>query len=291
MLCNNCGKKGHLDRGCKNPSQTTDQASGASVGQACYGCGEIGHYKRNRPKAATTGNTGRVLAMGQGEAVPEPTIVSGMFLLDNSYACIRFDSGVERSFVSHAFKHFLKYKSQILTETFTVKMANGKKESTNDIFMGCTLTLNDHSFSMDLIPVSIKSFDIIIGVDWLSPNRADILYFKKSIRLNLSLDKTLVIYGDKLSSNLRNISCIKAQKLLRKECYAFLAHIINEKQEVKDLESIPKVYNFLDIFPEDLPGIPPERQVEFRIDLVLGATPVAKSPYPLAPAEMQELSS
>ena len=68
-----------------------------------------------------------------------------------------------------------------------------------------------------------------------------------------------MIYGDKLSSNLRIISCIKAQKLLRKECQEFLAHVMNEKQEVKDLESIPKVYNFPDVFPEELPGIPPER--------------------------------
>ena len=77
------------------------------VGQACYGCGEIGHFKRNFPKATTTGNTGRVLAMGQEEAVVDPTIVTGTFLLDNSYACILFDSGAERSFVSHAFKHVL----------------------------------------------------------------------------------------------------------------------------------------------------------------------------------------
>ncbi|CAH1449799.1 unnamed protein product [Lactuca virosa] len=75
------------------------------------------------------------------------------------------------------------------------------------------------------------------------------------------------------------------------ECHAFLAHVVNEKQEVKDLESIPEVCNFPDVFPEDLPGIPPERQVEFRIDLVPGATPVTKSPYRLALAKMQELSS
>ena len=77
------------------------------------------------------------------------------------------------------------------------------------------------------------------------------------------MGQTLIIYGDKLSSNLRIIFYIKAQKLLRKECQAFLAHVINEKQEVKDLASIPGVCNFPDVFPEELPGIPPELQVEF----------------------------
>ena len=165
-------------------------------------------------------------------------------------------------------------------------MANSEKESASEVFIGFTLTLNDHSFPIDLMPVSIKRFDVIIGMDWLSSNHVDIHCYEKSLRLNLPAGQTLMIYGDKLSSNLRIISCIKAQKLLRKECHAFLAHVINEKQEVKDLASIPKFCNFPDIFPEELPGIPPERQVEFRIDLLPGATPVAKSPYRLAPEEM-----
>lgn len=93
-------------------------------------------------------------------------------------------------------------------------MANGEKENANYIFIGCALTLNDHSFPIDLMPVSIKSFDVIIGMDWLSPNHADILCYEKAVRLNLPSGQTLMIYGDKLSSNLRIISCIKAQKLL-----------------------------------------------------------------------------
>ena len=90
-------------------------------------------------------------------------------------------------------------------------MDNVENESTNDIFIGCTLTLNDHSFPIDLMPVSIKSFDVIIGMDWLSPNRVDILCYEKAIRLHLPSIESLIIYGDKLSSNLRIISCIKAQ--------------------------------------------------------------------------------
>lgn len=100
-------------------------------------------------------------------------------------------------------------------------------------------------------------------MDGLSPNHADILCYEKAIRLNLPSGEALMIYGDKLSSNLRIISCIKAQKFLRKEYHAFLAHVIIEKQKVKDLKSIPEVCNFLDVFLEELPGILPERQVKF----------------------------
>ena len=120
---------------------------------------------------------------------------------------------------------------------------------------------------------------------------ADIMCFEKEVRLNLPNNETLIIYGDKPSTSFRIISCIQAQKCLRKEYQAFLAHVVDTSQELKDIQKILEVRDFPDIFPEELPGLPPQRQVEFRIDLVPGATPVAKSPYRLAPDEMQELSS
>ena len=229
--------------------------------------------------------------MGQDEAVADPTVVTGTFLLDNSYACILFDSGAERSFVSHDFKGLLKPLPQSLSEPFIVEMANGKTEGTKEIYLKCTLTLNDNPFPINLMLVSIKSFDVIFGMDWLSSHHADILCYNKAVRLNLPTGETFLVLGDKPSTTLRIISSIQAQKCLRKECHAFLAHVVDVKREVQDVKNVPDVCDFPDVFPEDLPGIPPARQVEFRIDLVPGATPVAKAPYRLAPAEMQELSS
>ncbi|KAI3739580.1 hypothetical protein L2E82_29989 [Cichorium intybus] len=266
MHYSNCNKKGHTARFCKAPVPQTTQASNVGVSQACYGCGETGHFKRDCPKTKNVGRNGRVLAMGRAEAVEDPTVVTDTFLVNNPYACVLFDSGAERSFVSHEFKYLLKQKPQPLNETFTVEMANGKTESTNDIYIGCTLTLDDHSFQIDLMPVKIGSFDVIVGMDWLIPHHADIMCYERGIRLHLPDDKTFVVYGDKPSTSLR----IK---------------------EVKNIKEIPEVCEFSDVFLEDLPGVPPARQVEFKIDLIPGATPVAKAPYRLAPAEMQELSS
>ena len=232
-----------------------------------------------------------MLTMGQSDAVQDPAVVTGTFLLNHTYACILFDTGAERSFVSEKFKHLLKQQPQKLNETYTVEMANGKTESTREIYIGCTLTLNQHVFRIDLMPVSIRSFDVIIGMDWLSPHHAEIMCHEKAVRLRLPNHETLVIYGDKPSTNLRLTSCIKAQKHLRKNNLAFLAHIVDKTKEETNIQDIPVACEFPDVFPEDLPGVPPERQVEFRIDLVPGATPLAKSPYRLAPAEMQELSS
>lgn len=94
-----------------------------------------------------------MLTMGQGEAVQDPAVVTGTFLLNHTYACILFDTRAEQSFVSNKFKHLLKQPPQKLNETFTMEMANGKTESTREIYIGCTLTLNQHVFRIDLMPV------------------------------------------------------------------------------------------------------------------------------------------
>ncbi|GJV68349.1 putative reverse transcriptase domain-containing protein [Tanacetum coccineum] len=95
-------------------------------------------------------------------------------------------------------------------------------------------------------------------------------------------------------TRLNVISCTKVQKYLLKGCHVFLAHVttkeIEDKSEKKRLEDVPIVKDFPEVFPEDLPGLPPTRQVEFQIDLVPGAAPVARAPYRLAPSEMKELS-
>lgn len=105
----------------------------------------------------------------------DPTVVTDTFLLENSYACIPFDSGAEKSFVSHKCKHLLKRNPHSQKDTFTIEMVNRKVESTNDIYIRCTLTLNKYTFQIDLMPFITKSFDVIIGIDRLSPHHADIL--------------------------------------------------------------------------------------------------------------------
>ncbi|KAL4583754.1 hypothetical protein LXL04_008337 [Taraxacum kok-saghyz] len=120
------------------------------------------------------------------------------------------------------------------------------------------------------MPMTIGSFDIIIGMDLVRTPSRRRLCFEKAVRLNLTNEDTMLVYGDKSGDNLRIVSCIKAQKHLQKKCPTFLDHIVDRK---------------------DLPGLPPKRQVEFRIDLIPGAAPIARAPYRLAPSEMQELSS
>lgn len=124
------------------------------------------------------------------------------------------------------------------------------------------------------MPMTIGSFDVIIEMDWLDQHRAEILCHEKAVRLKLPNEEALLVYGNKPESNLRIVSCIMTKKYLQKRYHAFLAHVVDTKKVKKEVKDIAVVREFSDVFPEDLPGVPPDRQVEFRIDLIPEAAPL-----------------
>nr|GFA62498.1 putative reverse transcriptase domain-containing protein [Tanacetum cinerariifolium] len=145
------------------------------------------------------------------------------------------------------------------------------------------------------MPVELDSFDVIIGMDWLKTYHAVIVCDEKIVRVPFG-NKTLIIRcnGSNNGTQLNIISCIKTRKYLLKGYPVFLANIttktIKDKSEEKRLENVLIFRDFSEVFLEDLPGLPPTRQVEFQINLIPGAAPVARAPYRLAPSEMKELS-
>nr|GEZ54922.1 putative reverse transcriptase domain-containing protein [Tanacetum cinerariifolium] len=111
----------------------------------------------------------------------------------------------------------------------------------------------------------------------------------KKVRIPLK-NKALIIEGDINQSRLKIISCIKARKYIENGCELFLAQVTGTVSKEKRVEDFLIIRDFPEVFPKDLPGLPPPRQVEFRIDLILGATPMARAPYRLAPSKLKELS-
>ncbi|GKF66475.1 putative reverse transcriptase domain-containing protein, partial [Tanacetum coccineum] len=162
-----------------------------------------------------------------------------------------------------------------------------------------TFLLNflDHPFNINLMPVELGSFDVIIGMDWLSKYHALIDCAEKIVRIPWG-NKTLIVHGDRSNqgngTRLNIISCTKTHKYLLKGHNVFLSHVTTKETEDKSgekrLEDVPIVRDFPVVFPEDLSGLPPTRQVEFQINLMPGAAPVARAPYRLSPSEMKELS-
>ncbi|GKA33030.1 putative reverse transcriptase domain-containing protein [Tanacetum coccineum] len=290
MRCGKCNKVGHLTRDCKAAISTTSTQSG---------------QRKDQNRGNKTGNKsgigearGKAYVLGGGDANPDSNVVMGMFLLNNHYASVLFDSGSDRSFVSITFSTLLDIIPDTLDVSYVVELADRRVSKTNIVLRGCKLGLLGHPFNIDLILVELGSFNIIIGMDWLANHQAVIAWDEKIVQIPYG-DEVLIVQCDKSGkgkkSKLSITSCTKTQKYIKKGYLIFLARVTKketeDKSEEKRLEDVPAIRDFQEVFPEDFPGLPPTRQVEFQIDLVPGATLVARAPYRLAPSELQELST
>ncbi|GKB43175.1 putative reverse transcriptase domain-containing protein, partial [Tanacetum coccineum] len=283
--CHKCNKVGHFARDCKSSGNTNvanAQKDNRAVpkGNGCYECGAPGHFKRDCPKLKNkdggNGNAqGWVYAVGKAEKRwnalrnPDSNVVTGTFLLNNRYASILFDTGVDRSFISSTFSSLINIAPTPLENSYDVELADGKIVGVDTILRGCTLNFVNHPFNIDLMPVELGSFDVIIGMDWLRRRHAKIVCDEKLFR---------VPYGNK-TLTFRGCQIFLAQISAKKE---------EDKSEGKQLKDVPIIQDFPEVFPEDLPGLPLAQPVEFQIDLIPGAAPVAQAPYRLLRSRMKE---
>ncbi|GKA58958.1 putative reverse transcriptase domain-containing protein [Tanacetum coccineum] len=282
MRCRKCNKVGHLTRDYKVTNSTKNTQRGQVVNQrviTCFECRRQGHYKSDYPKLKDqnrgnkAGNKngigeakGKAYVLGGGDANPDLNVVTGMFLLNNHYASVLFDSGADRSFVSTTFSTLLDVTPDTLDVSYAVELVDGRISETNTVLRGCTLGLLGHPFNIDLMSVELCNFDVIIGMDWLANHHAVIVYDEKIVRIPYG-DEVLIVQGDRggkgEKSKLSIISCTKTQKYIKRGCPIFLAQVTKkkteDKSEEKRLEDVPTVRDFLKVFPKDFPGLPPSR--------------------------------
>ncbi|GJS16382.1 putative reverse transcriptase domain-containing protein [Tanacetum coccineum] len=226
------------------------------------------HGNKTRNKNGVGEARGKAYVLGGGDANPNLNVVKGTFLFNNHYASMIFDSGVDRSFVSTTFSTLLDITLDTLDVSYVVELAERRISKTNTIVRGCTLGLLGHPFNIDLIPVELGSFDVIISIDWLSNHHEMIICDEKIVRIPYG-DEVFIVQGDRdgkgEKSKLSIISCTKTHKYIKRGCPIFLAQVTKketeDKSEEKRLEDVPTVRDFPEVFPEDLPGLPPTRQV------------------------------
>ncbi|XP_073152343.1 uncharacterized protein [Henckelia pumila] len=239
-------------------------------------------HKENKPNA-------RVFALTQEEAEKSNDVVAGTILINQSLAYVLFDCGATHSFISKRFAKKLGLIPEILVEPFRVATPTSKAIETHRVHRDCIIGISEHVFQAELIQLNMVEFEAILGMDWLANNHALVDCRMKNVKLRTSnLDE--VIYHGKTKEQKSLLSASQAWKAMKSGEEVYLAVVGEVKEEVTlALEKIPVVQEFPDVFHEELPGVIPDREVEFEINLVPSAAPISKAPYRMAPAELKEL--
>ncbi|GAB2282775.1 hypothetical protein Dimus_039562 [Dionaea muscipula] len=142
---------------------------------------------------------------------------------------------------------------------------------------------------IDLIALDLHDFDVILGMDWLANHHARLDCREKRVYFSRPGEPGFVFEGERQLRPACLISALQASKMLKKGCEGFIAYLVETTSDETRLKDIPVVNEFADFFPEDLPGLPPNREVEFVIDLMPDTRPISKDPYRMAPLELREL--
>ncbi|KAA0040689.1 pol protein [Cucumis melo var. makuwa] len=251
-LCTTCGKH-HLGR-CLFGTRT------------CFKCRQEGHTADRCP-LRLTGNAqnqragaphqGRVFATNKTEAEKAGTVVTGTLPVLGHYALVLFDSGSSHSFISPAFVLHARLEVEPLHHVLSVSTPSGECMLSKEKMKACQIEIAGHVIEVTLIVLDMLDFNVILG---------------RRVKVVAQV-----------------ISAIRASKLLSQGTSGILASVVDTREVDVSLSSEPVVRDYPDVFPEELPGLPPHREVEFAIELEPGTVPISRAPYRMAPAELKEL--
>ncbi|GJU04230.1 putative reverse transcriptase domain-containing protein [Tanacetum coccineum] len=208
-LCYNYQKPGHLVRQCWAPIRQVTPVNAVRMGQnqkACYECWSLDHFRNDCPKwkqaigqtryplalegnrnTRNNGNQARGGAFNGNavEALQDPKVVTGTFSLNNQFATVLFNSGADYSFISSKFAPLLNVEPCIVNLDYVIEIDDGKSVEVDRVIRDCKLELGNSLFTIDLIPLGHRSFDVIVGMDWLSKNKAIIVCHKKVVEISI----------------------------------------------------------------------------------------------------------
>ncbi|KAL0556381.1 hypothetical protein IC582_004894 [Cucumis melo] len=283
-LCTTCGKH-HLGR-CLFGTRT------------CFKCRQEGHTADRCPlrvtgiaqnQGAGAPHQGRVFATNRTEAEKAGTVVTGTLPVLGHYALVLFDSGSSHSFISSAFVSHARLEVEPLHHVLSVSTPSGECMLSKEKVKACQIEIVGHVIEVTLIVLDMLDFDVILGMDWLAANHASIDCSRKEVTFNPPSMASFKFKGGGSKSLPQVISAIRASKLLSQGTWGILASVVDTRETDVSLSSEPVVRDYPDVFPEELPGLPPHREVEFAIELEPGTVPISRAPYRMAPAELKEL--
>ncbi|XP_028057276.1 uncharacterized protein LOC114261233 [Camellia sinensis] len=246
---------------------------------------------RTQPQGAGNGKkpgetnqqaVGRMYALQKEEDVDNPSVIQGMLILMNSWVKVLFDSGASHSFISTACVTSLGLAPETLGIAISVASPLGGQTRVNLVCKSCELEIFGSYLICDLRVMDMSDFDIILGMDWLSVYQAIIDCYHRTVTAS-SLNGTKVQFkGDRQDS--LTPTCRKSGQ--HDQLTGWLASLILEGENREDPGLPHVVCEYADVFPDELPGLPPKRDVDFTIELQPGTSPISIAPHRMAPAEL-----
>ncbi|KAI3446801.1 hypothetical protein Pfo_003466 [Paulownia fortunei] len=255
----------------------------------CFKCKKPGYIAKDCPTVQGKVQ-GRVYAMTQEQADADASVVTGTILIFGIPAIALIDSGSTHSFASCAFVRKLGITPDLLKVRYSVAVPSGEEMDSNQMLRACSIQISDRTLYADLVVLPMPNFEVILGMDWLTKYHATIDCNKKIVIFQPPGEEQFMFNGISFSRSLPIISALKAQKMLNKGCVGYLASVLDTSVEAQlKSENVDVVQEFVEVFPDDLPGLPPNREIEFVIDVMPGTTSISKAPYRMAPTELKEL--
>ena len=305
--CFHSGQEGHFIRECPQligaetsvaslatptPEMSTQRSSGRGFpsrgANAAAGRGGHGRGKGSAPGMQTETRTqARVYAVTQQDADAAPDVVTGIISILDHDAYTLVDLGAAHSFASRPFLDRFQIETQPLEGRMRVSLPAGDSLFSDIVVRYSRVLIEEQEFPADLVALDMRDFDVVLSMDWLSRHRATLDCYKKEVKLHRPGKLEVKFRGicRELSSSM--ISAMTAQRMLRKGCQGYLAYVVETGKEGTLVDEIPIVREF----PDDIVGLPPEREVEFTIDLIPRTEPISIPPYRMAPAELRELKA
>ncbi|KAA0035151.1 ty3-gypsy retrotransposon protein [Cucumis melo var. makuwa] len=197
-------------------------------------------------------------------------MVTGTLTILGHYAFVLFDCESSHSFISSVFVQHVGLEVEPLGSVLSVSTPSGEVLLSKEKIKACRVEIANHVLDVTLLVLDMQDFDVILGMDWLSANDASIECFG-------------IVCIPKV------ISAMKASKLLSQGTWGILATVVDTRESEVSLSSEPVVREYPDVFPDELPGLSPPREIDFAIELEPGTAPISRAPYIMAPVELKEL--
>ncbi|XP_075483675.1 uncharacterized protein LOC142523828 [Primulina tabacum] len=228
----------------------------------CYRCKEMGHIAQKCPLSYDKGKVqGRIFTMTKEGANPDSSVISGNILISGKEALMLIDTGATHSFMSEVFMHSLSREPTVMSLHFNIMLLSRDEICPTSILKACPVQIGSRLLYADIIVILMVVFDVILGMDWLSVYRSVIDCVEKTVKFLIDDHENNEIVGLGSSISTPIISCLQAIKLLNKGCTSFLALVsdVNKDSNVQ-LQNIEVVQEYPDIFADDVPGLPPDRE-------------------------------